>query len=226
MQATRKSILRAVLPLLLVVTACVVDETVDDNQTPIANAGKDRQLDYDGTPVSVTLDGSKSLDHDGDIVTYRWLSAALVTDGGPSPIDPKDVVKPRLELDQGTYTFTLWVEDNRGSVSMPDNVTINIGTDPVVECAGGIPEVITPTCGTCLCAASADCRSKVAACDGACWDLIACIGQNCPDTTDVACISASCADLFGGLTGAMGLTDCFTPCADACAVASGADAGN
>jgi hypothetical protein len=121
------------------------------------------------TTVRVTLDGSRSHDDDGSIVTYRWLSATRnpdgsgrlipgfndedggVEEGATSSADegtgyPKDVAKPVVDLPVGEWKFSLWVIDNSGLVSEPDIVTITVGEPPpppeVLECAAGIESVV------------------------------------------------------------------------------------
>jgi hypothetical protein len=55
------------------------------NQTPIAKAavlgmaGSSIQVEYSGMPVAFTLDGSGSIDPDGTIIKYTWLSGDVVT---------------------------------------------------------------------------------------------------------------------------------------------------
>lgn len=54
------------------------------NRAPVADArvmgmeGQNAVVDYNGSPVEVTLDGSNSKDLDGKIKTYRWLSGLKV----------------------------------------------------------------------------------------------------------------------------------------------------
>ena len=199
---------------------CLADRTVNTNVIPKANAGKDQQLDYDGKKVAVHLDGSKSSDQDGRIVEYLWRSADDGEDGGApsSDLDPPDVERPTLELGQGSYTFTLWVRDDKGAVSAPDNVTVRVGVDPVVECKNSLPAAFPSTCGACVCGVNDACRAAVKGCDATCFALIGCIAMNCPDTSDIACITGKCADSLGGANGAMAFTPpgCFTTCMNEC----------
>jgi hypothetical protein len=51
----------------------------------------------------------------------RWLPE------GKGPDWPEDTVQPEVTLDRGVYYFTLWVIDDRGTVSDPSTVTITIG---------------------------------------------------------------------------------------------------
>ena len=104
---------------------------------------------YDGSPVAVTLDGTGSRDPDGLVAGYRWLSGTRIPDAGiPRPwgIDggapepywrsapdadpsgwPADVAAPTVQLGQGTWTFTLWVVDDRGAWSSPDSIRFTVG---------------------------------------------------------------------------------------------------
>jgi hypothetical protein len=104
---------------------------------------------FSGEPVTVTLDGTSSHDLDGKIAGYRWLSGTRIPDAGiPRPwgLDagapepywrsepagedpgwPSDVAAPTVQLGEGTWTFSLWVVDNRGAWSSPDSIRFTIG---------------------------------------------------------------------------------------------------
>lgn len=116
--------------LALCALGCATDGSVPRNHTPEADAGPDQELEYDGSPVEVTLDGSKSSDIDGKIVEYIWKSGQRGEgDAGTGLIgpDPKDERKPTIKLDQGVWVFVLWVKDDSGRISTPDTVTITVG---------------------------------------------------------------------------------------------------
>lgn len=210
----------AMLAFAAASAGCLADRTVNTNVIPVANAGKDQQLDFNGQPVAVHLDGSKSHDPDGQVVAYLWRSADDGEDGGApsSDLDPADVARPTLMLGQGSYTFTLWVRDDKGAVSAPDNVTVRVGVDPVMECKNSLPSSFQTACGACVCGVNDACRAAVKGCDAGCFALIACIGMNCPDTSDIGCITSKCADSLGGANGAMAFTPpgCFTTCMSEC----------
>lgn len=180
----------------------------DANIKPEANAGPDQLVEHAGAPVAVTLNGSASIDDDGTIRTYRWLSATAVADGGAGsrmvpegqPVNwPDDVMNPTVMLDQGMWQFTLWVIDDKGATSEPDTVEIGVGSDPVAECVEGVVPVVAAACSMCMCAIES-CQATVVetACDESCWTLIQCIGANCPDFTamaaagDVSCLTTNC----------------------------------
>ncbi|MDH5674386.1 MAG: PKD domain-containing protein [Myxococcales bacterium] len=101
---------------------CKRNASVDTNVTPTANAGEDQELEYDGSPVQVTLDASGSEDPDGKIEAYIWMS------DDPDAVEhPENVEKPSVKLEMGWYSFTLWVRDDRGHTSDPDSVVIAVG---------------------------------------------------------------------------------------------------
>jgi hypothetical protein len=213
-------------PIALLLTssllgACMLDDTIDPNRAPTANAGEDVQLDYDGDPVTVRLDGRMSTDPDGTIETYRWRSADFPADAGPDAAavaapNPRDEARPELDLDQGTWRFALWVVDDDDAVSAPDYVTINVGSDPVAQCVEDSLPLVPEACLACACGVSEECRTAVVACREDCWGLIQCIGMSCPDTSDTNCIVMNCASFLGGATPAMATGPCVTTCIDSC----------
>lgn len=90
------------------------------SKDPIANAGPDQP--FASTGVEITLDGSSSIDPDGDPITFLWTQI-----GGTSVIlsDPT-AEKPTFTLGTAdTLTFQLTVSDNRGK-SSSDTVTITV----------------------------------------------------------------------------------------------------
>ncbi|MDD9965804.1 MAG: hypothetical protein OXR73_06230 [Myxococcales bacterium] len=131
---------------------CMTDGTVYRNFTPEANAGEDQQMDFPGSPVQITLDGSGSTDTDGSIAKYIWRPGFLgaATDAGaPAQLgspDPEDRVNPTIMLGEGVWQFVLWVEDNDGAVSDPDVVEITIGTPAACR-----PTDCTPSTGVGCC---------------------------------------------------------------------------
>lgn len=118
------------------------------NQPPVAIAGDDQEFEYHGTPVTVTLDGSKSYDPDGKIVEYIWYDTGVCPQDRYQFIappdfsgeifdwtnlkeyqgDPANESKPVGQLEEGEYRFTLWVKDDDGSVSIPDSVLVRVGS--------------------------------------------------------------------------------------------------
>ncbi|MCG7906934.1 MAG: PKD domain-containing protein [Candidatus Thiodiazotropha taylori] len=94
------------------------------NEEPVADAGADQthQLQVGQSSLTVTLNGSGSMDPDGSVVSYVW-------DGSPNPAD---TASPSVTLAEGSYEFTLMVEDNLGEISAPDSVWITVNA-PATE---------------------------------------------------------------------------------------------
>ncbi|MDH5675610.1 MAG: hypothetical protein OEZ06_26035 [Myxococcales bacterium] len=273
---SRLAKLASCLLLMALCGACEPNPTIKPNKLPTAVArvqghdvvGGVLELDFDGDPVELTLDGtpcpdakpegdaglpSCTNDADGEIVEYIWLSGTPVPeptgDGGVDPKAPKrrvpegekvdgddpwpaDKGKPEITLPQGSWTVTLWVKDDKGAVSEPSSVTINVGVDAsdnpaVAECVAAVPDAVPAECASCACAQSADCQASVPMCDENCWMLLACIGVECADVdpddmeAGTACITAAatgaCVAYISGVAGAMAAGACVTACSAECA---------
>jgi predicted esterase len=94
------------------------------NASPIANAGDDITITL---PLNiVTLDGSKSYDPDGKIVSWKW-GVVRRTSAIPVTFSNAYVQKPVVSnLNEGEYVFRLTVTDDKGLVSTDDKiVTVN-----------------------------------------------------------------------------------------------------
>jgi len=105
----------------------VVVTVVETNTLPVADAGPDRTAEV-GTKVQ--LDGSSSLDADGDMLTYAW------TEDSDNPavglLSDSTVVAPTFTPTvSGTYHFMLVVDDGKEN-SAPDEVVVTV-TAPLVE---------------------------------------------------------------------------------------------
>ena len=101
----------------------IVDLTVDavppENRAPVANAGDDSTVD---AGASVMLDGSGSMDPDGDMLTYDWTFAA--PDGSAAELVDADMAMPSFTTDVvGDYVAELTVSD--GELSDSDSVTVS-----------------------------------------------------------------------------------------------------
>jgi hypothetical protein len=93
------------------------------NSMPVADAGQNQVLAKEG--ITVELDGSQSFDPDGDPITYAWiitskppLSSAALTD--PTAVNPTFVADLL-----GTYVIDLFVTDDLGLESFPDEVVVS-----------------------------------------------------------------------------------------------------
>jgi uncharacterized repeat protein (TIGR01451 family) len=91
--------------------------------TPNAAAGADKTMDEGAT---VTLDGSKSSDGDGNIVSYRWtqLAGAAVTLTAPDAART-DFLAPPVNEGGSDLVFELQATDNDGQIDT-DRVTIHV----------------------------------------------------------------------------------------------------
>ena len=207
-----------------------LSENVDANMAPFAIAGANQNVDYNGAPVTVKLDGSSSNDPDGKVVTYRWLSGNS-TDGGigRSGPDPEDVMSPSVTLESGLWVFTLWVIDDEGEVSEPSAVMIKVGNPPeVMACSDASLPAISTECRICLCGLNEDCRTATQACDQSCWDFYTCVQSNCADFVGGAmgpladCVRANCTAFFMGVGKFMAIEQCINPppCSEPCSASA------
>ena len=77
------------------------------NTKPVANAGESKQISLNNV---VMLDGSKSLDADGDVLTYRWT--LTVPEGSQATLEGADTTSPTFSPDvYGDYKAQLVVND-------------------------------------------------------------------------------------------------------------------
>jgi YVTN family beta-propeller protein len=112
------------------------------NDIPVSNAGLDQSVD---SSSPVTLDGSQSLDVDGDTITYHWVQ----TSGSPVTLTDGTVATPSLTTPStgDTLSFMLTVSDGT-TTSNPDVVNIYVGTP--------VPDPIPPPPPSVLSATSLD----------------------------------------------------------------------
>ena len=111
----------------LIVNDGLVDSTPDtvtvsiENSAPVANAGADQTVLVGAT---VGLDGSGSIDVDGDALSFRW---SLTPPAGSTAVlyDPT-AVKPTFEVDvPGDYVAQVIVNDGLVN-SAPDTSNVNV----------------------------------------------------------------------------------------------------
>jgi hypothetical protein len=117
------------------------------NDIPVANAGSDQSV---SPSISVTLDGSQSLDVDDDSITYHWVQ----TSGTPVTLSDDTVANPQLSTPstEDTLSFMLTVSDGTAT-SNPDVVNIYIGSP--------VPDPIPPPPPTSLSTTSLDGSVKI-----------------------------------------------------------------
>ena len=92
------------------------------SRPPIANAGEDKSVDEEN---AFTLDGSGSIDLDGDNLTYLWTAPDGITLSSNTEQKPS-FTAPEVLKDK-TFTFTLVVNDGTSN-SEPDQVVITVKT--------------------------------------------------------------------------------------------------
>ncbi len=100
-----------------------ISVTVDDiNQVPVADAGDDCVVN---TGETLTLDGSRSSDPDGDAVSFIWsqLQGPRVSLSSSNSAAPSFV-----PAEAGVYVFELKVYDGTDT-SSPDTVTVTVQAD-------------------------------------------------------------------------------------------------
>ncbi|MEN6441922.1 MAG: PKD domain-containing protein, partial [Syntrophobacter sp.] len=120
----------------LIVNDGTVDSTpatvsiITENSKPVANTGSDQTVFVGDT---VTLDGSKSTDVDGDQLAFRWSFISKPPGSGATLPNPEDV-RPAFVVDMpGTYIAQLIVNDGRVD-STPATVTIiTVNSKPVAN---------------------------------------------------------------------------------------------
>jgi subtilisin family serine protease len=114
------------------------------NAFPTANAGNDR-IERPGDLV--TLDGTRSNDTDGTIVTYNWQVTMCATIAGLCTVTLSDPASPSPSFTApgapGFVQFSLTVTDNIGA-SSTDNVVIYLAVQPPVVAATANPECVSP----------------------------------------------------------------------------------
>lgn len=244
MTVYQRSISCLSLASLLVVAQLVagcrdLPATGANQQVPVANAGPDQNIAVVGE-TTVTLDGRKSSDADGEVVRYYWLSADAATgdeaeeilaegfDAGIGLVrsrqDLEESPQPTVTLGKGVWTFTLWVEDDEGLISDPDSVTIIVsedGSDPrVPECVAGVVDTVSDSCAQCVCSLGDTCRAAATACGELCWALMECSEQMCADAEDLGtCVGTMCFDFLEGAGASRSAGACRAQCPEECAVA-------
>jgi len=101
------------------------------NAAPVANAGIAQNV---VTGALVLLDGSKSSDANGDLLTYKWTFASKPTGSG-STLSSATVAKPTFVADvAGTFVLSLMVNDSKVN-SNASTVTVTATSASVANAA-------------------------------------------------------------------------------------------
>ena len=114
-------------------SSAIVSMTVNPiNDAPVANAGPNQTVFVTDT---VTLDGSGSIDVDGDPLTYEW-SFSSVPASSTATLSDTTAVMPTFVVDlPGSYVAELIVSDGT-LFSVADTVTMSTDNSPPVANAG------------------------------------------------------------------------------------------
>ena len=109
------------------------------NVPPIANAGPDQTVnDIDGNGKEIVfLDGSLSIDPDGNIVSYTWSEGMTFVGNGPTP---------SYNFSVGTHVVVLVVQDNNGATNS-SIVTIEViaNQSPIADAGSDQTSVVGAT---------------------------------------------------------------------------------
>lgn len=102
------------------------------NKLPVAEAGRDRQVDEG---ESVTLDGSDSTDQDGTIISYKWNIEEWDDEDPPGKLTNTNTATPRfsapaLKDPPGIYGIDLEVEDNDGGIDT-DTIVVRVNAKSI-----------------------------------------------------------------------------------------------
>ena len=114
----------------------VIKSLVKAITPPVANAGPDRWVECTsptGTPV--TLDATRSIDPDGDPLTYTWSG----------PFGTVTGAKPTVTLPCAAHLIALVVDDGEvGSSSDTAVITVQDTTPPAIRSVNASPSVLWP----------------------------------------------------------------------------------
>ncbi len=92
------------------------------NESPVANAGPDRTVNYART---VTLNGADSLDPEGGVLAYTWtLNGVQIATGANPAVGPFDI---------GSHTITLTAVDEHGATATDSMVIAVVNEAPVAN---------------------------------------------------------------------------------------------
>ena len=128
------------------VTVTVIDVGLGANSAPTANAGGDQTV---GNLTIVTLDGTGSMDPDGDAFTYAWLQMA----GTNVTLTDASVAQPSFTAPDATMpqvlTFQLTVDDGTDNATDSVDITVQEALSQVIVAGKVSYEFVLPNinCG-------------------------------------------------------------------------------
>ncbi len=104
------------------------------NQPPVANASS--TINYGTSPLSVTFNGSNSVDPEGQSLTYLWDFGDGTTSTAANPVHVFSHPTVRK------FTVTLTVKDNVNQTSLPKQLVVSVNNTPPTA------QIINPAQGT------------------------------------------------------------------------------
>lgn len=113
------------------------------NTSPLADAGPDQ---FGNLGETVHLDGHRSYDSDGDLLTFQW-SLLSVPNGSAATLSDDALVISSLIMDlPGTYVAQLLVEDDEGEYSIDTVVMTTDNVSPIARAGNDrvVDESATP----------------------------------------------------------------------------------
>ncbi len=111
--------------VVLAIGSCDFLGFIVDNEAPVADAGTDFAATVGQT---VTLDGSRSYDNDGDRLTFRWNGTDPDGDDVTADISNRLNEEATITLTKsGTYSFIITVDDGLDEDTDTVNVTVTGG---------------------------------------------------------------------------------------------------
>jgi len=112
------------------------DAMITINHAPVADAGPDLII---GPDEIVSIDGSRSYDPDGKILSFQWVFSDLSEDENEKAEYRSSVIQ-RAYKNSGAYTVVLTVLDNSGveNSMAQDNVTIKVNHTPNADAGKNI----------------------------------------------------------------------------------------
>jgi len=116
----------------------VITVSSKPNQSPVANAGIDKTVEVS---KEIILDGSASIDPDGDAITYQW-SVRRAPEGNNATLSATNVISPTLVPEiAGVYVIELVVND--GQTDSPvDIVVITVKSSQLPIANAGIDQTV------------------------------------------------------------------------------------
>ncbi len=108
-----------------------------ENTPPVAHAGSDRKI---ALQAEVVLDGSASMDIDGDTLSFLWSLIGKPANSTASLSDPS-LVKPKFTADlPGDYVAQLIVNDGKANSAPASVILTTENTKPVAN--AGTPQTV------------------------------------------------------------------------------------